>query len=556
MSDPAADKIHLLEKQLAAAREELLDREDELRRCEAQHEVLESFCFALEQEHGRARVALEATRAELQASYDSLRTLKQRQDDILENVSQGILTINADGTINAGYSRITEQMFERGRLDGLRFASLFDWSPELEARVQRHIELTFGNPHASRQVLTRLNPIASCEYTVRGAGAANAGEAKIKLLSCSFARIAYRDAEGGAPPRATKLMVVVDDRTAVHRLNQELERRAREQAEKVERAYQLLTLPPDAVRDFVREATGALEEIEGLICQRDADRASREQAVRLTHILKGDARALGLDGVSQASHRLEEALLAGSFDGHATESAYLALKAEIADSGGLFMRFTEAQATLRASGEEHAEALGKALRNLAEAEARANRKEVALVFERGPIAALTPAVAFRVRTALVQLVRNAVVHGLEAPEERERRGKQRAGRIVIRIDHQRDARALIVTCRDDGGGIEASRLRQAAVAAGAITPSEAEAMGDEEALGLVFLSRVSTAGEVTESAGRGVGMNVVKHSVEALGGRAQVRSVRGEHTEIELRLPLNVGRAPEVPATTPPVEAA
>jgi two-component system chemotaxis sensor kinase CheA len=148
------------------------------------------------------------------------------------------------------------------------------------------------------------------------------------------------------------------------------------------------------------------------------------------------------------------------------------------------------------------------------------------------------------------------VHGLEAPEERERLGKERCGRILVRLDGEKAAGAVVVTCLDDGAGVETAHLRKAAVTAGVITEAAAECLRDEEALKLMFLPGVSTAARLTESAGRGLGMSVVRHSVEALGGETQVRSVQGRYTEVELRLPLQAGKAPGASTATPPVEAA
>jgi len=135
-----------------------------------------------------------------------------------------------------------------------------------------------------------------------------------------------------------------------------------------------------------------------------------------------------------------------------------------------------------------------------------------------------------------------VDHGLEAPAARLRAGKPATGRVTVAVRRERDR--VILELSDDGAGMDPERLRQKAVERGALTASAARLLGDREALLLACLPGVSTAPEVTELSGRGVGMDAVKRTVEALGGALEIESARGRGTRFVLRLPLTVAVQP------------
>jgi two-component system chemotaxis sensor kinase CheA len=139
---------------------------------------------------------------------------------------------------------------------------------------------------------------------------------------------------------------------------------------------------------------------------------------------------------------------------------------------------------------------------------------------------------------LLHVLRNAVDHGLELPEVRARAGKPPAGRVAVQARRDRDR--VVIEISDDGRGMDADKLRRAAVARGALPEAQAAALSDHEAWLLACLPGLSTADSVTEISGRGVGMDAVKRSVEELGGTLAIASSAGAGTNVTLRLPLTV----------------
>jgi chemosensory pili system protein ChpA (sensor histidine kinase/response regulator) len=134
------------------------------------------------------------------------------------------------------------------------------------------------------------------------------------------------------------------------------------------------------------------------------------------------------------------------------------------------------------------------------------------------------------------LVRNAIVHGLESPQARSSAGKSETGEL--RIEARKEGNEIVVTFSDDGAGLDLDRIRERAVSAG-IVPADRR-LDEREAIELIFSPGLSTAQEVTELAGRGVGMDVVREQVSALGGRISITTDRGKGTRFTLYLPMTL----------------
>lgn len=139
---------------------------------------------------------------------------------------------------------------------------------------------------------------------------------------------------------------------------------------------------------------------------------------------------------------------------------------------------------------------------------------------------------------LIHILRNAVDHGIEPPEKRESLGKPPEGAVELRAKRDRDY--VIIEVEDDGRGLDADDLRERALEQGVISEMESDSMADDEIYDLVFHPGFSTAEDVTEISGRGVGMDVVHRTVTQLDGTVDVSSEPGEGTVVSLRLPVSV----------------
>jgi len=169
--------------------------------------------------------------------------------------------------------------------------------------------------------------------------------------------------------------------------------------------------------------------------------------------------------------------------------------------------------------------------------ARQNNKEIDLVVS-GEETEVDKTVIEEIGDPLVHLIRNSVDHGLETPDEREAAGKPRTG--VIRLVSYQEGRHIIVSVSDDGKGMDPDIIRKAALDKGVITADEAAALSPKECLGLIFLPGFSTAKEVSNISGRGVGMDVVKTNITRINGTIDVESEPGRFTRVLFRLPLTL----------------
>ena len=139
---------------------------------------------------------------------------------------------------------------------------------------------------------------------------------------------------------------------------------------------------------------------------------------------------------------------------------------------------------------------------------------------------------------LVHMLRNAVDHGIETPDVREAAGKDAQGTLSLSVEEGPDEVLFVI--RDDGAGINAPAVRAKAVKNGIITEAAAKSMSDEQSYQLLFAAGLSTAKQVTDVSGRGVGMDVVRRGVEELGGRIEIESELGAGTTFTIHLPKRV----------------
>jgi two-component system chemotaxis sensor kinase CheA len=152
-----------------------------------------------------------------------------------------------------------------------------------------------------------------------------------------------------------------------------------------------------------------------------------------------------------------------------------------------------------------------------------------------------------IKDPLTHLVRNAIDHGLEAPDVRIAAGKPAEGRLSLRAFHE--GGQVEIEISDDGAGINLPGVKRKAVERGLVTADQAQLMDDQEAMNLIFLPGFSTAEKITSTSGRGVGMDVVKTNIEKIGGKVSVQSRFGHGTTVKIRIPLTLAIMPALVVT-------
>jgi two-component system, chemotaxis family, sensor kinase CheA len=163
---------------------------------------------------------------------------------------------------------------------------------------------------------------------------------------------------------------------------------------------------------------------------------------------------------------------------------------------------------------------------------------------RGKDVALDRSLIESLSDPLTHMVRNAVDHGVESPEDRVHAGKPRAGQITIEARHE--AGQVVVEIADDGGGIDPERISKVALGKGLITAEKLDSLSAKDKTALIFLPGLSTNTQVSDISGRGVGMDVVKTNLDRLGGKVEITSIVGKGTTFRIKLPLTLAIIPSL----------
>jgi len=161
-------------------------------------------------------------------------------------------------------------------------------------------------------------------------------------------------------------------------------------------------------------------------------------------------------------------------------------------------------------------------------------KKVDVVIEGGDVE-IDKASLEKLYDPIVHIIRNALDHGVEPPEERRKLGKPEVGKIYVRA--YRNTKGIVIEIEDDGRGIDIEAIKQKVISKGLAQPEEVEKMSEEQLLSFLFISGFSTSDKLTDISGRGVGLDVVKNVIESLGGTVSLSTKKGVGTKVTMVLP-------------------
>ncbi len=164
-------------------------------------------------------------------------------------------------------------------------------------------------------------------------------------------------------------------------------------------------------------------------------------------------------------------------------------------------------------------------------------KKIRVVME-GQDTELDRTILSALKDPLTHIIRNSCDHGIESPRQRLQAGKPETGTVTLKASQE--AGSILITISDDGGGIDAGKVKQKAVDMGVLDNSMASSLSDAAALQFIFHPGLSTAEKVSNFSGRGVGMDVVKNAIEKVGGSVDIQSELGSGTTLSIRIPLTM----------------
>lgn len=451
----------------------------------------------------------------------TLRNQQMRQ--ILTTVKEGLLLVGRDHRVASEYSTSVEELLDVRHVAGRSFPDLLgDGLDDERCELARDYVESLFDPRVIEKLVVQINPLLKVVWRRPGA--------KPRILAVRFAR-------GVDDGVIRRLLVRLEDVTRAEELAAEVEAERQRAERRLTLAVAAVQVEPEILGAFLG-ALDRLRERAAELARRGGDRAAIEALFRRAHALKGEAGLLKLESFQSALHAIEDELEKGRQIGALDAEGVLRRAAELGElateARSLVQRISRPDdpATPRREPEPPAEAWTRSLADLVARVAAEQGKQARLVVDAGP--ELAGVYGPMLREALVQLVRNSVVHGIESPEARRAAGKQETGTVqaVSRLDAASGWVELIV--QDDGAGLDLARIRERA-------GLDAAVEADPRALAeWIFRPGFSTAGAHDLHAGRGFGLDLVREQVEAAGGRVEVYSEPGTLCAFRILLPATV----------------
>lgn len=492
----------------------------------------------------QAENALSALGKSYGEQLSSLAFAQAETERIMETVQEGLFLINQDGSIGHYHSREAPVILRQRELAGANLYEILKLhlSEKMYKTSRDFFDLLFDSTRKERTVLS-VNPLTDIEVNFPNPD----GGFITRYLGFSFRRIVV---DG----KVDRLFVALRDVTK----QIELETQLREADKTKEREMQVLLsivhVPHEELEAFVKIATEELETINTTLRAEDFaasggrnnDLRERLQTVyRSIHNLNGNAALLKLNYFQRAAFEFEtkikDLLSRKTLTGDDFLSVVIAqagLRGNLTDLQNLRNQLGN-NLNLSASAprqEAPTSALAEQLRQLVVTVAEDLEKSASLTVDEFALHAFAHGRTDLVRDVLVQLIRNAVAHGVEPSGIRQAAGKPAAAQLSI---HALPAPAPGVhglAVRDDGRGLDLERIRQRAEKAGLLPPGESTST--EQIIQCIFESGFSTSEDADLHSGRGVGMDIVKSRfVEAAGGCIEVLSETGQFCEFRLYMP-------------------
>jgi HPt (histidine-containing phosphotransfer) domain-containing protein len=460
---------------------------------------------------------------------------RRETTEILDTVNEGLFLLGADGRIGNQFSASLPRVLHREIKPGEDFFALLkSMAPEDTVQIaKRYIDLLFSG-RVRERLVDDLNPLSRFEIQME----TPSGGYESRYLDMQFNRAIV-----GA--RISHLLVTVTDITERVRLEQELAAAGRMAKTESEMLVSILHIEPAELLQFLDSTEKTLLEINEQLKHKSGgpvDCLRTVQSVfRSVHAVKGEAAALGLESMELLAHQFEQELVVlrerDRLSGNDLLSLPIHLKAlfeRIDLIRGVMQRAAGFRRVVSDAGSAP-DGLTAEIQRLAARVAETQRKQVRVAAELAGFDGLPEAVRGALKDMAFQLIRNAVYHGIEAPEERARVDKPLEGTIRITLRPVGSGRFEFIV-RDDGRGLVPQHIREALLASGRHRIEDVNALDERTLLSKIFEPGFSTAAQNADcDAGRGVGLDLVKTNIVALRAQLKLDTQPGQFTEFRIQ---------------------
>lgn len=459
--------------------------------------------------------------------------------EILDNLSEGLFLLDRDMNIGSQQSKKLQELLPQIGEGGQNFLELAaDILPDRKklSAVKMFIEQLY-NPRVVERLIYGLNPLRKVEVPVRQEG----GEER-RVLGFHFSRVIQ-------DKKIVKVLVSVRDLTDSVRIEARLQREQEQNDLQIEMISRMLNADESIMRGFLHTSLKQLAQINTILKNPGNNPLDLSNKARLIsqeiHAFKGEASVLNLTAFVLAAEAFEDILQNLNSKRPLSGNDFLPLVVElesllekVAQAEELHRKMTgrlnnPAPLPVAASATDLGTLFGRFVVNMG------YRHNKSVIMETGGLEHLKqdcPSFG-AVKDIIIQLLRNAVVHGIEPVRTRTLNGKPSEGRIVLNITVMESKMRILI--EDDGRGIDFNAVRAKAVEAKLLTADKAAVLSENQLYGLLFRPGFSTLPENNHDAGRGIGMDIVRDRVKKLGGRISLDTEAGHYTRIVVTLILS-----------------
>lgn len=479
---------------------------------------------------------------------------KRETDAIFATVKQGLFLLGPDGTIGAQTSNELKTIFQTNELSRRNFFQMLrPLVPEKRHQtIADYFELIF-DPRKNEKQLQKFNPLKRVELNF----ASPEGGFQPKHVEFSFQRIIKDN-------KVTRVMVTALDVSGRVKLEDKLREGEVLREKQLELLFDLLQVDSAQLHAFLGDAASGVEKINAIFMEPGPGNAEQlqdkvQRVFRIAHNLKSHSASLGLHLFEKTIHQTEERLNELRRNSTLVNEDLLGVLVTIANFqtqlqdanaliekiSGLRRSFASAREELLGSAAvaratlpvQPSAELVRSVEDLARTVAARCGKQVRIDWKLSGNFDVLPIRNRRLlQNALFQLVRNSIVHGIEPPDGRARAGKAPCGCISVKLSKLPGENRVLLVCRDDGAGLDATAIRARAVREKLIPPDAQ--LSENDLYALIFAPGFSTVDSTTEDAGRGVGLDVIRAEVvEELDGEIQIGFSPGKHCEFGIIIP-------------------
>lgn len=458
---------------------------------------------------------------------------RRETTEIMNSIQEGLFLIDRDYIIGEQQSKQLGHIFPVKDISGKKLDEVLEGVvPEKNIENTKRFINQLFNRKVHGDLINDLNPLRRVMIQRKNEN----GSTETIYLSFQF----VRSYEG---KKIHNVLVSITDVTLAVELEQRLEKEREQSEMQFKMLVKLLRIDPTTLDSLMRNASKMAERINDILRDKKWSQSALKQKVndifREVHSFKGEASALELEGFVDIAESIENQLKALRERNQLSGNDFLGIALSLEqfynlnqDIENMRNRLVNLNMQLDSNSSEN---ISEYFKNFADKIAQRNQKEVQLQVLGFDDVSLDNETLDKIKEVTIQLLRNAIVHGCELPEVRQRLGKPAYGRVRIKLIKKNDFYEIIV--EDDGGGILIEEIRKKLVKEGLYTQEQANNLQQRDLYQAIFTSGLSTAKESNEDAGRGVGMDVVKDRIQQLHGKINIRSEVGKYSQFIIRFP-------------------